>query len=138
VSVAFFNFISTPVVYSAIYGAVIILLAQDGFIQNNTVFTLLTHQSKSRDSSVGTATGHGLDGLGMPVQFPVGAIDPSRFHRPNLGPNQPPIQWVQEALSPDVKRTRCEGDHSHPSSAEVKNHGAIPEHPTRLPGLVLN
>jgi hypothetical protein len=37
-----------------------------------------------------------------------------------LGPTQPPIQWVPEALSLGVKRPEREADHSHPSSAEVK------------------
>jgi hypothetical protein len=38
-----------------------------------------------------------------------------------LGPTQPPIQWILEALSPGPKRPGREGDHSRPSSAEVKN-----------------
>jgi hypothetical protein len=37
-----------------------------------------------------------------------------------LGPTQPPIQWVLEALSLGVKRPGREADHSPPSSAEVK------------------
>jgi hypothetical protein len=41
--------------------------------------------------------------------------------RPALGPTQPPIQWVQGALSLGVKRPVREADHSPPSSAEVKN-----------------
>jgi hypothetical protein len=40
-------------------------------------------------------------------------------------PTQPPIQWVPGALSPGVKRQGREADHSLPSSAEVKNGGAI-------------
>jgi hypothetical protein len=38
-----------------------------------------------------------------------------------LGPIQPPIQWVPEALSLGVKRPGREADHSPPSIAEVKN-----------------
>jgi hypothetical protein len=38
-----------------------------------------------------------------------------------LGPNEPPIQWIPEALSPGVKRPGREADHSPPSSAEFKN-----------------
>jgi hypothetical protein len=38
-----------------------------------------------------------------------------------MGPTQPPIQWVPEALSLGVKRLGREADHSPPSSAEVKN-----------------
>jgi hypothetical protein len=41
--------------------------------------------------------------------------------RTALGPTQPPIQWVLEALSLGVKWLESEVDHSSPSSAEVKN-----------------
>jgi hypothetical protein len=37
-----------------------------------------------------------------------------------LGPTQPPIQWVPGALSLGVNQSGREADHSHPSSAEVK------------------
>jgi hypothetical protein len=43
----------------------------------------------------------------------------SRASNPALGPNQPPIQWVQRAISPGVKRPGLEADHSPPSSAEL-------------------
>jgi hypothetical protein len=36
-----------------------------------------------------------------------------------------PVQWVLGALSPGIKRQKLKGDHSPPSSAEVKNGGAI-------------
>jgi hypothetical protein len=49
--------------------------------------------------------------------------------RPDLGPAQPPIQWVTVALSPEVKRSGREADHSPPPSAEVKNGEAIPPLP---------
>jgi hypothetical protein len=49
--------------------------------------------------------------------------------RPVLGPTQRLIQWVAEALSPGVKRLWLEADGSPPSSAEVKNGGAIPPLP---------
>jgi hypothetical protein len=41
--------------------------------------------------------------------------------RSALGPTQPPLQWVPEALSPEVKQPGREADHSPPSSAEGKN-----------------
>jgi hypothetical protein len=41
--------------------------------------------------------------------------------RTALEPTQPPIQWVQGALSPKVERPGRETNHSSPSSAEVKN-----------------
>jgi hypothetical protein len=53
----------------------------------------------------------------------------STASRPALGPTQPSIQWVQEALSPRDKRLGHEADHSPSSSAEVKNGGAIPSLP---------
>jgi hypothetical protein len=37
-----------------------------------------------------------------------------------LGPTQPPIQWVPEALSLGVKQPGCEADRSPPFSAKVK------------------
>jgi len=41
--------------------------------------------------------------------------------RTALGPTQPPIQWILEAVYLGVKRSRREADHSPPSSAEVNN-----------------
>jgi hypothetical protein len=55
----------------------------------------------SRDSSVGIATGYGLDDQGGGSSSPGGVKD---FHfsvssRPALGSTQPPIIWVPGALS---------------------------------------
>jgi hypothetical protein len=55
--------------------------------------------------------------------------------RTGLGPTQPPIQWIPGVVSPGVKQQGCESDHSLPSSAEVKNGGAIHPFPH---GMVLN
>jgi hypothetical protein len=41
--------------------------------------------------------------------------------RLTLGRTQPPIQWYGGLFSRGVKRPELEGDHSPPSSAEVKN-----------------
>jgi hypothetical protein len=62
-------------------------------------------------------SGYGLDGRGNIFLFSLAS-------RPALGPIQPPIGWV-----PRVKRLGCEVDYSPPSSAEVKNCGAIPPLP---------
>jgi len=47
-------------------------------------------QEMGRDSSVGIATGYGLDGPGIASQWGE-SFCPSR---PALGPTQPPVQWV--------------------------------------------
>jgi hypothetical protein len=49
--------------------------------------------------------------------------------RQALEPNQPPMQWVMEAVSLEVKRMGCEADHSPPPSAKVNNGVAIPPLP---------
>jgi hypothetical protein len=53
----------------------------------------------------------------------------SKASRPNLGPSQHPILWVQGANYPGVKLKGREADHSPPSDAEVKKVGAIPPLP---------
>jgi hypothetical protein len=57
---------------------------------------------------------------------------------PGLGPIQPPIQWVPGALSPWVKRSVREADHSPPSSAEVKNAWSYTSISVCLHGVVFN
>jgi len=37
-----------------------------------------------------------------------------------VGPNQPPVQWVPEVVTPEVKRPGREADRLPPCSAEVK------------------
>jgi hypothetical protein len=41
--------------------------------------------------------------------------------RPALGPEQPPIQWVQGAFSLGIQRSGCEADRLPATSDEVKN-----------------
>jgi hypothetical protein len=76
----------------------------------------------SRDSSVGIATGYGLDDQGFGVPGPVGSknFQFSMSSRPALGSTLPPIQWVPGALSPGIKRPGREANHSPPAIAEVK------------------
>jgi len=45
----------------------------------------------------------------------------SETSRPALWPTQPPIQWVLEAVFPEVKHPRHEAGHLPLSSAKVKN-----------------
>jgi hypothetical protein len=95
----------------------------------------------SRDSSVSTALGSGLDDRGSMVRFPAGAGNFSLHHRVQNGYGAYPAsyQWVPEALSVGVKRPGREADHSPPSSAEVKGWVELYLHsPIRLHGVVLS
>jgi hypothetical protein len=77
-----------------------------------------------RDSSVGIATG---------CRFHVWGSTGGRDHilllsiafRPTLGPAQPHIALVTEAFFPWDKEQNREAKRLPPSSAEVKNDGAI-------------
>jgi hypothetical protein len=83
---------------------------------------------RNLDSSVGIATGYGLDGpASIPGRGKIFLF--STTCRPALGPTQPPIQWAPGTLYPRIKRPGRKADHSPPSSAEVKNGGAIPPLP---------
>jgi hypothetical protein len=56
-----------------------------------------------------------------------------------LGPNQPPTQWVPEALSLGVKQSGREADHSPLSSTEVKDARSYTSTPPiRLHGVGLS
>jgi hypothetical protein len=80
--------------------------------------------SRSRDS----------DGLraGWPgVRFPAGARDFSLLHSVQTGSGV-------HAISPRLERLGREADHSPPSSAEVKNGGAIPPLPHMSSWYMLN
>lgn len=57
--------------------------------------------------------GNGLDDWGVGVRLPAG---PRYFSRPTVGPTQPPIHWVQGALSMEIKGPGREA-HSSPSSS---------------------
>jgi hypothetical protein len=73
---------------------------------------LLFQQRKSRDSSVGIATGCGLDGWGAGARVSVGA----RFiYWPAVGPT------VLYSVGTVVKRPGREAERSPPNSADVKN-----------------
>jgi hypothetical protein len=71
------------------------------------------------------ATGYELDGRGLiPGRGKI--FLSSTACRQALGPTQLPIQWVSR-----VKRPGREAENSPPSSAKVKNGGAIPSLPHR-------
>jgi hypothetical protein len=86
------------------------------------VFRLPEYKNENRDSTVGIATGYGVDDRGVGVRVPdrVKNFQFSTSSRPTPGPTQPPIQWVLGALSPEVKRQGHEAEHSPPARAEVK------------------
>jgi hypothetical protein len=67
------------------------------------------------------ATGSTIGVLGLDSRQGLGIFHFTALSRPALGPTQPPIQWVPEALSLGVKRPGSEADYSPPSSAEVRN-----------------
>jgi hypothetical protein len=82
----------------------------------------------SQASSIGIAMGFGLEDRdsipdrGKRVSLPTAS-------RPVMGTTQPLIQCVPGVISQEVKRLGREADHSLPSSAKVKNSGAIPPLP---------
>jgi hypothetical protein len=70
--------------------------------------------------SVAVATGYGLDGRdSIPDRGKIFLF--SIASRPPLRLTHSLIQWVRQAISPEVERPEHEADHSPPSSAEVKN-----------------
>jgi hypothetical protein len=69
--------------------------------------------------SQAVALDYGLNDRWFESRQGLGIFLFSTASRPDLGPTQPPIQWVPGALSL-VNRPQRETDHSPPSSAEVK------------------
>jgi hypothetical protein len=67
------------------------------------------------DSSVGIATGYGLDGSG--IEYRWGRAFP-HMSRPALESTQPPVQWVP-SLSRSKERPGRDTDPSPPSSAVI-------------------
>jgi hypothetical protein len=76
----------------------------------------------SRNSAVGIATAYGLDDRGVGVRGPVESRIFSPQRRPDrlLDPSSLLSNGYRGALSPVVKRTGREADHSPPTSAVVK------------------
>jgi hypothetical protein len=60
-------------------------------LNNRNKFRTGTILRTGRDSSVGIATGYGLDDLGIESWW---ERDFSHTSRSALGPTQPPVQWV--------------------------------------------
>jgi len=57
---------------------------------------------------------------GILVRLQAGARHLSLPVQTGCQPPQPPVLWITDALSPEVKRPGHEADHYIPSSAEVK------------------
>jgi hypothetical protein len=95
-------------------------------------------QCPVRNSGVGIATKLRAGRPGFVSRQLQATFLYSTASRPALGPTQPSIQSVLRAISQRVKRPGSEGDHSHPSSAEVKNCGATPPFPPCFRGVVVD
>jgi hypothetical protein len=89
------------------------------------------------DSLVDIATGYKLDDQGL-ISIRGKVFLSYITSRLGLGPAQPPVQWILEAVFLGVKQLGCKADHSPPRSAEVKNDGAVCPLPIYLQGIVLN
>jgi hypothetical protein len=80
----------------------------------------------------GIATDYGLDEWGSIPGRGKEIFHYSTAFMPAQWPNQHVTQWVSEALSTGVKQLGREAVHSSPSSAEVKNDGAISPLPHKV------
>jgi hypothetical protein len=86
-------------------------------LRRNTVFggptncCILYVRGKIHDRGVAVRVAVGSRSLNFSVSF-----------RPALVPSQPPIQWVQDALLPGVKRQWREAGHSPPTRAPIRLH----------------
>jgi hypothetical protein len=76
-----------------------------------------------RDSSVGIASGYGLDGRGIGVRLLTGASVQTIS-----GTHTASNTMVTGALSTDVKRPGREANHSRPSGGEVRKHVELCTH----------
>jgi hypothetical protein len=79
---------------------------------------------KGRDSSIHTVTGYRLKGGCLISGRGKICLHPTAS-RPLLGPTQPLIQWTIRTLSSGCTDAGALTDHLSPSSAEVKNDGAM-------------
>jgi hypothetical protein len=82
---------------------------------------LLNNRGQEPEYLSGIALRYGLDDRGLEYRKGLGIFLFTTMSRPAVGPTQPPVRWVPQALSPGVKRPGREADHSLPSSPEVKN-----------------
>jgi hypothetical protein len=90
----------------------------------------------TRDGSVGTTAGYGLDGRGL-ISSRARDFLLSIMSKPSLGPIQPPVQRVPLAVSQWHREWVPETGHSPPSTAEVKNGGVLPPFSLLSHGVVV-
>jgi hypothetical protein len=81
-----------------------------------TIISMVTLIMSGPGSSVGIATGYGLDGREIESQW---GRDFSHLSRPALGPTQPPVYNGYRVFPGGRKRPGRDADPSPPSSAEV-------------------
>jgi hypothetical protein len=86
---------------------------------------MLYDWTRSRDNSVGTATGYGIDGWGsIPGKGKIFLYSSASIS--TLGLTQPPTQWVSGFFSSGVKRQGRAANRPYPSRAEIKIDRDIP------------
>jgi hypothetical protein len=100
------------------------------FVAVGPELCLVPCKNGGRDSSVGIATGYGLDGLGIESGWGRDFSHPSR---PAVGPTQPPVTIGTES-SPVVKRPERGAYHSPLLAPRLRMSRAIPLLPVRVLG----
>jgi hypothetical protein len=119
VSCVFFRRTIISVIGFFVKGTHVLLLANNSLCIPRCCDLLL--QLQIRDSSVGIATGYGLDGGGVGVRVPVGAKSFISLRRPDRFWGPPSLlSNSYGGFSPEVKRPGREADRLPPTRAEVK------------------
>jgi hypothetical protein len=103
-----------------VHGSGLLGLSSILMLCKNLPYCRLPYSRRSWDSSVGIATGYGLDDPGSIL-----------FHSIQTGSGAHPSSYaiVPGAIPPGVKRPGREADHSAPTTVKFKNGGAIPPLP---------
>jgi hypothetical protein len=106
------------------------MLGEEHILLSSSIFNLSSLMSLLREMGELCRYGNGIrvGGSGLNSRQEEQIFLYSTASRPDLGPTQHPIQWVLGGyFSPGVIWSWREADHSPPSSAEIKNVGAIPK-----------
>jgi hypothetical protein len=89
--------------------------------RDNIYFRLYMHLKWGLESSVIISTRLRAGRPGFDCRYGLVIFAFLNTSRPFLGPASPPVQWVQGAISMEVKRPEREANHTLPSNVEVKN-----------------